>query len=124
MPYATHEVVNQPPPRMGYNVFTGDPALPAAVAREGAGWAAGDLTELGALAGTEEALEWGRLANENQPVLLTHDRFGHRLDRIDYHPAYHRLMATAVAAGMHGYPWAEAIPGSHVARAAKMIVWS
>ncbi|MCJ7725323.1 MAG: acyl-CoA dehydrogenase family protein, partial [Acidimicrobiia bacterium] len=124
MAFATHEVVNQPPPRSGFNVFGDDQALSAALDREGAGWAAADLADLGALAGSEEALEWGRLANENQPVLLTHDRFGHRLDRIDFHPAYHRLMGTAISAGMHAYPWAEAVPGSHVARAAKMIVWS
>lgn len=124
MAFATHEVVNQPPPRSGFDVFGGDRALVSALDREGAGWAAADLADLGARAGSEEAMEWGRLANENQPVLLTHDRFGNRLDRIDFHPAYHRLMATAVSAGMHAYPWVEALPGSHVARAAKMIVWS
>jgi len=124
MPFTTHDVVNQPPPRSGHNVFTEDVGLVDALSREGAGWAAHDITELGGLAGSEQAIEWGRLANENQPILQTHDRSGYRIDRIDYHPAYHRLMATAVSFGMHGYPWSEAAPGSHVARAAKMIVWS
>ncbi len=124
MPFATHDVVNQPPPRVGHNVFTEDTALADGLARECAEWAAGDISDLGELAGSEQAMEWGRLANENQPILQTHDKYGHRIDRIDFHPAYHRLMATAVSSGMHAYPWAEAAPGSHVARAAKMIVWS
>ena len=124
MPYATHEVLNQPPPLEDHDVFALDAALGEALEREGAGWAAGDLGDLGSLAGTPGALEWGRLANENPPVLLTHDRFGHRIDRVEYHPAYHHLMETAVRAGMHATPWAEGRPGAHVARAAKMIVWS
>ncbi|MCB2224565.1 MAG: acyl-CoA dehydrogenase family protein [Actinobacteria bacterium] len=124
MPHTTHDVINQVPPREGHNVFTEDAALAEALAREGAGWAAGDLEALGARAGDPEAIEWGRLANEYDPVLQTHDRFGHRLDRIDFHPAYHHLMDTAVTNGIHAHPWAEAEPGSHVARAVKLIVWS
>ena len=124
MPYTTHEVLNQPPPREGHDVFSEDAALVEGLAREGAGWAAGDLADLGRRAGSPEAMEWGRMANTCEPVLETHDRFGNRLDRIDYHPAYHRLMATAVESGAHAFPWTEARPGSHVARAAKVMVWS
>jgi putative acyl-CoA dehydrogenase len=124
MSFSTHEVINQPPLLEGHNLFTLDRALQEAVEREGAAWAVDDLTALGELAGTPEAIEWGRLANENPPVLRTHDRFGHRRDWVEYHPAYHHLMETAVAHGMHATPWAENRPGGHVARAAKMIVWS
>ncbi len=124
MTFHTHDVINQPPLLEGHNPFTLDSALQEAMTREGAAWAADDLTALGELAGTHEAIEWGRLANEHPPVLRTHDRFGHRLDWVEYHPAYHELMATAVGYGMHATPWAERRPGGHVARAAKMIVWS
>jgi putative acyl-CoA dehydrogenase len=120
----THEVFNQPPPLEGHNTFTLDVALAEALAREGAGSTRSELEELGSLAGTPEAIEWGRLANENPPVLHTHDRSGHRIDRVEYHPAYHRLMATAVGHGLHATPWHEVRPGGHVARAAKMVTWS
>ena len=124
MQYPTHEVINQPPPLEGHNPFTLDLALGEALAREGAAWAADSLEELGALAGSAEAIEWGRLANENPPVLHTHDRFGHREDRIDFHPAYHQLMGIAIAAGLNAAPWADGRPGAHVVRAAKFIVWT
>ncbi len=124
MQYPTHEVTNQPPPLEGHNAFTLDLALGEALAREGAAGAADSLEELGEVAGTAEAIEWGRLANVNPPVLHTHDRFGHREDRIDFHPAYHQLMGIAIAAGLNAAPWADSRPGSHVVRAAKFIVWS
>ncbi len=78
MQYPTHEVVNQPPPLEGHDLFTLDGALGEALAREGAGWASDSLEELGDLAGSPEVIEWGRVANANFPVLDTHDRFGHR----------------------------------------------
>ena len=124
MQYPTHEVINQPPPLEGHNAFTLDLALGEALAREGAAWAADSLLELGKLAGTAEAIEWGRLANVNPPVLHTHDRFGHRLDRIDFHPLYHELMRIAIANGLNAAPWADSRPGSHVVRGAKFIVWT
>ena len=124
MQYPTHEVINQPTPLEGHNAFTLDLALGEALAREGAVWAADSLEEIGALAGSPEAIEWGRLANENPPVLHTHDRFGHRLDRIDFHPAYHQLMETAIAAGLNAAPWADGRAGAHVVRAAKFVVWT
>ncbi|MGD0394495.1 MAG: acyl-CoA dehydrogenase family protein [Acidimicrobiales bacterium] len=121
--FDTHDVFNQVPPLEGYDVFEADPALREAVDREGAGWARPDLTTLGILAGTGGAQELGRLANENRPVLRTHDRYGNRIDVVDYHPAYHELMGTSVAHGLHAGPWADPRDGAHVARAAKVIVW-
>ncbi|MCW2814030.1 MAG: alkylation response protein [Nocardioides sp.] len=119
----THDVTNQVPPLEGHDTAQ-DPALLAAVEREGAGWALDELHELGRLAGSEEAQEWGRLAERVPPVLRTHDRFGHRVDEVDYVPAYHQLMTTAVTHGLHGAPWADDRPGAHVARAAKFVAWN
>ena len=120
----THEVTNQPPPLQDYDVFSADEALRTATEREGAAWAHDALQALGTRAGTPEAIELGFAANRNEPELRTHDRYGHRVDRVDYHPAYHRLMTVAVEAGLHGAPWADARPGAHVARAAGFITWS
>ncbi|MBV8463398.1 MAG: isovaleryl-CoA dehydrogenase [Acidimicrobiales bacterium] len=121
--YETHEVFNQAPPFEGQNLFASDAALSEAVDREGAGWARGELDALGACAGDPATLELGRLANVHRPELRTFDRFGHRIDVVDYHPAYHELMRTAVARGLHAAPWADPRPGAHVARAAKVLVW-
>ena len=103
---ATHEVTNQPPPLEGYDVFGADAALVEAVEREGAGWAVDDLHALGRLAGSPEAIGWGFDANRHPPELRTHDRYGHRIDEVAYHPAYHELMQVAVSHGLHGAPWA------------------
>jgi putative acyl-CoA dehydrogenase len=119
----THDVFNQAPPLEGHNLFTSDRALREALDREGAPWAAADLESLGALAADPATIELGRLANVYRPELRTHDRFGHRIDVVDYHPAYHQLMGTAVANGLHAAPWADPRPGAHVARAAKVLVW-
>ncbi len=119
----THEVTNQVPPLVGHDTAQ-DPALLAAVEREGAGWALDEIHALGRLAGTEEAQEQGRLAERVPPVLRTHDRYGHRVDEVDYVPAYHQLMTTAVEHGLHGAPWADERPGAHVARAAKFLAWN
>jgi putative acyl-CoA dehydrogenase len=121
---ATHDVTNQPPPLEGYDVFGADAALVEAVEREGAGWAVDDLHALGRLAGSPEAIEWGFAANRNPPELRTHDRYGHRIDEVAYHPAYHELMRVAIGHGLHGAPWAVEQPGAHVARAAGFVVWS
>ncbi|HKH23819.1 MAG TPA: isovaleryl-CoA dehydrogenase [Acidimicrobiales bacterium] len=120
----THEVTNQPPPLDGYDVFGADAALVEAVEREGAGWAADDLHALGRLAGSPEAIGWGFDANRNPPELHTHDRYGHRIDEVAYHPAYHELMRVAVSHGLHASPWAVDRPGTHVARAAGFVTWS
>ncbi|MFF0579033.1 isovaleryl-CoA dehydrogenase [Streptosporangium saharense] len=119
----THDVFNQVPPLAGHDV-SADAALTAGVEREGAGWAIGELRALGTLAGSERAIEWGRLANEHPPVLRTHDAGGHRIDEVEFHPAWHELMAVAVGEGLHAAPWASAAPGAHVARAAKFYLWS
>jgi putative acyl-CoA dehydrogenase len=118
----THEVFNQPPALTGYDVAD-DAALLGAMRREGAGWATEAVRELGRMAGSAQAQEWGRQANENPPVLRTHDRFGHRIDEVEFHPAWHQLMTVAVRHGLHAAPWQDARPGAHVARAAGFYVW-
>jgi putative acyl-CoA dehydrogenase len=120
---ATHEVLNQPPPLAGYDVAA-DAALTEAVVREGAGWALDDLHRLGRLAGSSEPQRWADEANRYEPRLLTHDRYGHRLDEVEFHPSWHRLMDVAVSEGLAGAPWAATRPGTHVARAAGVFTWS
>ncbi len=122
-PRTTHDVRNQVPPLAGHDVAA-DPALLEAVEREGAGGAAAELHELGLLAGQAETAELARLANEHPPVLRTYDRYGNRIDEVEFHPAWHALMDTAVGHGLHAAPWADPRPGAHVARAAKFYVWS
>ena len=119
---ATHDVTNQVPPLVGQDIST-FPALLEALHREGAGWAEPEVRELGALANGHEAQEWGRLANEHPPVLRTHDRYGNRIDEVDYLPQYHHLMRTAVEHGLHAAPWIATDAGAHVARASKMLAW-
>jgi putative acyl-CoA dehydrogenase len=119
---ATHEVFNQVPPLVGTDIST-HPALLEGLHREGAGWAEREVREIGALGNGEHFQEAGRLANEHPPVLRTHDRFGNRVDEVEYLPQYHELMATAVAHGLHGAPWVDDRPGAHVARAAKVVSW-
>ena len=119
----THEVHNQVPPLVGHDT-SADAALREGLAREGAGWALPEVAELGRLAGTAEAQQLGRLAERHRPVLHTHDRYGHRIDEVEYTPAYHELMRTAVGHGLHGAPWSDDRPGAHVARAAKFMVWN
>jgi putative acyl-CoA dehydrogenase len=121
---ATDEVLNQPPPLEDYDVFGADTALVEAVPRHGASWAVSSLHSLGARAGSAESIGWGFTANENAPRLRTHDRFGHRIDAVDYHPAYHELMRVAVGNELHGGPWRNPRDGAHVARAAGFMVWS
>ncbi len=118
--FATHEVFNQPPPLVDYNVFTGDRALQEAVQREGAGWALERLAGFGQALGRAETIDWGGQANRNPPVLQSFDRYGRRRDTIEFHPAWHSLMTLAVAEGIHTAPWAEPRPGAHVARAAQV----
>jgi putative acyl-CoA dehydrogenase len=118
----THEVFNTPPPLVGVNAFTSDASLTGARA------ALTDvevkpLTALGELAGSEQAQDWGRLANSNPPLLRTHDRFGHRIDEIEFHPAWHELMGVAVGNGLHGTPWQDSGPNNHLLRALKFYVW-
>jgi putative acyl-CoA dehydrogenase len=118
--FATHEVLNQPPPLVDYNVFTSDRALQEAVEREGGGWALEHLAGFGQALGRAETIEWGFQANRNPPVLQGFDRYGQRRDTVEFHPAWHSLMALAVGEGVHTGPWAEPRPGAHVARAAQV----
>jgi putative acyl-CoA dehydrogenase len=118
----THEVFNQPPVLTGYDVAR-DPAMLDALRREGAGWAEDGVRELGRLAGSARVQEQGRQANEHPPVLRTYDRFGHRIDEVEFHPAWHELMTVAVRHGLHAAPWRDQRPGAHVARAAGFYVW-
>ena len=120
---ATHDVLNQVPPLVDHDT-SAHPALREGLEREGAGWALPELVELGRLAGTAQAQQLGRVAERSKPVLHTHDRYGHRTDDVEYDAAYHQLMTTAVAHGLHGAPWADPRPGAHVARAAKFSVWN
>jgi putative acyl-CoA dehydrogenase len=114
---------NQVPPLTGYNLFLSDRTLLQAVAREGAGWAREQISELGRLLGAEEAQRWGFEANENKPVLHTHDRFGNRRDEVVFHPAWHNLMRTSVENRLHCLPWEPANrSGAHLARAALMML--
>ncbi|NJQ03835.1 acyl-CoA dehydrogenase family protein [Streptomyces zingiberis] len=125
MAATTHTVTNQAPPLVGYDVFTADAALAEAVARHAApGHLAeirAELGELGRAAGSSQAQRWGVQANENRPVLRTHDRYGNRLDEVEFHPAYHRLLGHAVSAGLTG-AWRR--PDGHLRRAAGFMIWS
>ncbi|HSK26670.1 MAG TPA: acyl-CoA dehydrogenase family protein [Jiangellales bacterium] len=122
MPH-THDVTNQPPPLTGHDVFGGDPALVDAVRRYAAGAEPG-LHDLGRRAGSAEARHWADEADGFPPRLRTHDRYGHRVDEVDFHPSWHRLMEVAVGAGLHAAPWLDPRPGAHAARAAGFLVWS
>ncbi|HET9109651.1 MAG TPA: isovaleryl-CoA dehydrogenase [Ktedonobacterales bacterium] len=122
--FATHEVINQPPPLVGYNLYQQDAALREGVAREGAGWTEERLREIGEVAGSEEAIQWGEEANRYPPELRAYDRYGHRIDEVSFHPAWHELMRRAVGWGLHASPWREPQPGAHVARAAGFLIWS
>ncbi len=124
MLYATHEVFNQPPLLEDYNPFTADPALREAVRREGADWAEDELTAFGELTGKPVIIMLGDLANRHPPRLITHDRYGHRVDEVEYHPAYHQLMRIGVEAEIHALPWNHPRPGAHVARAARHFLFT
>ncbi len=114
----THLVENQPPPLRDYNPYLQDAALCESVAREGAAWAEPMLQAFGTLTGSREVIELGFAANENKPVLFTHDSYGHRIDEVRFHPAYHRLMDISMEHGLHAAHWRAPRAGAHVARAA------
>ena len=115
---------NQPPPLVDYNLFEADAPLREALEREGGAWAQNQVQDLGRLAGTQEAIDWGFQANAHPPQLRTHDRFGNKIDEVEFHPAWHRLMEVAVGHGLHAMPWREPRPGAHAARAAAFYIWS
>ena len=115
----THIVENQPPALRDTNLYQQDVALREAVAREGAAWAEADLQAFGELTGSAKMIELGFQANENKPVLYTHDNYGHRIDEVRFHPAYHQLMKVALEHGLHASHWLQPQAGAHVARAAR-----
>ncbi|HTD28757.1 MAG TPA: isovaleryl-CoA dehydrogenase [Xanthomonadaceae bacterium] len=118
--FQTHVVENQPPPLVPYDAYGSDTPLREAVEREGGGWAGAELAAYGALAGGE-LQELGILANAHRPQLHTHDRYGERVDQVEFHPAYHQLMRCATEHGVSGFAWRHAgRPGAHVARAGLM----
>jgi putative acyl-CoA dehydrogenase len=119
----THKVDNQPPPLRDHDAYAENRPLVEAVQRFEAGWAEERLSSLGRAA-TGRPLEWGRLANENPPVLRTHDRYGNRIDEVEFHPAWHELMRVSIENAIHALPWRESRPGAHVARGALMIAIS
>lgn len=115
---------NQAPLLVGHNVVTADRALSEAVTRYADSAAVDALADLGSLAGTVQAREHGMVANTAPPVLRCYDRYGHRIDEVEFHPSWHWLMAKAVGYGLHAAPWASADPAAHVRRAAGFIAWS
>ncbi|MGE2732231.1 acyl-CoA dehydrogenase family protein [Mycolicibacterium vaccae] len=119
----THVVTNQVPPLENFNPAA-SPVLTEALIREGGEWGIDEVHQVGALGGSTRAQRWGELADRNRPVLHTHDRYGHRVDEVEYDPAYHELMTAAIGHGLHAAPWADDRAGSHVVRAAKMSVWT
>ncbi|MFI8189986.1 acyl-CoA dehydrogenase family protein [Streptomyces sp. NPDC085946] len=125
MARSTHSVTNQPPPLAGYDVFTADRALVAAVERHLdpalREEARSELSGLGRSCGSAQVQEWGAQANEFPPRLRTHDRYGHRVDEVDFHPAWHRLLGKGVSAGLTA-AWNR--PGGHVRRAAAFLLWT
>ncbi|MFE6194665.1 acyl-CoA dehydrogenase family protein [Streptomyces sp. NPDC057838] len=122
---STHLVTNQVPPLVGYDVFSADRALAAAVERhlepELREEVLGELSALGRTSGSAQVQEWGAQANENPPRLRTHDRYGHRIDEVEFHPAWHRLLGKGVSAGLTA-AWGR--PAGHLRRAAAFVVWT
>ncbi|TWT10164.1 acyl-CoA dehydrogenase family protein [Reyranella sp. CPCC 100927] len=120
-PFETHTVENQARPLEDYNVFLGDKALVEAVVRDGGGWVQDRAAAFGAACGAAATVRDAELAERFTPQLRTHDRFGRRIDEVEFHPSYHTLMRLAFEAGIHALPWTERRPGAHVARAALYI---
>jgi putative acyl-CoA dehydrogenase len=122
---STHEVTNQAPPLNGYNVFSADPALREGIERWGRAADRPELEALGALAGGVEAQTWADQADRNPPILCSHSPQGVRIDEVDFHPAWHRLLGTAVSYGLTAEPWTKPErTGAHVRRAAGFVAWS
>lgn len=115
----THEVTNQVPPLLGSNLYSIDLPLQQWVHRYHGDWADEQLHAYGQLAGGP-LMQAGFLANQHPPVFHSHDRYGHRVDLVEFHPAYHELMSAGIAHGITSAPWSKPHPGAHVARAATM----
>lgn len=115
---ATHEVFNQATPFEDVNLFETDLPLKEALQREGGGWAGARVSQLGEICGSAKVLRQGADANNFPPALKSHDRFGHRIDEVEFHPAWHELMHLGFTHGIHALPWREPRIGANVARAA------
>jgi putative acyl-CoA dehydrogenase len=122
-PEITHEVFNQSTPLVDQNLFTGNQALQDALRFNLPGFDAARFAALGAVAGSAEMQRHARLANTYSPQLKSHDRFGHRIDEVEFHPSYHALLAAAMQQGLHGTPWTQG-PGAHVERAAAFMLFT
>lgn len=120
--WETHDVTNQSPALVDYNLYLQDLALQEALQREGASWAHAQLEQWGAELGRAESQENGRLANEYPPVLKTFDARGHRIDQVEFHPAWHQILQDVTRRGLHTGPWVDERAGSHVARAAAYLL--
>ncbi|MDQ1247795.1 MAG: putative acyl-CoA dehydrogenase [Actinomycetota bacterium] len=118
---ATHEVINQPQPLPDFDAVASDAALVDGLHAFGADPTS--VSDIGRAAGAAEAWHTGYLADTYTPVLHTHDRYGRRIDEVEFHPAWHELMATAVGHGLHAAPWVSAAPAPHVTRAAGFMAW-
>jgi putative acyl-CoA dehydrogenase len=123
-PHRTHEVANQSPPLVDYDVYSADVVLGEAIRTNEATWAESSLRDIGRAAGSVEAIAWGFEANANVPKLKLFDRYGCRVDEVEYHPSYHRLMEKAAGFGLHASAWSSPKPGAHVARAAGFFLWT
>ena len=120
----THEVFNQPQPLVGYNLFDTNRGLRDALKFNAPKLATKDLSALGASLGSAEMQAHARLANTHTPELHSHDRFGHRMDQVEFHPSYHVLMGAATRAGLHGTPWNGEGASPHVLRAAGFMLFT
>src|SRR5919202_5977869 len=118
------DVTNQSVPFEDVDYFEADVPLREALEREGGAWAVDRVRDAGVVAGSAEAQAHGRRAERNLPRLLTHDRYGHRIDRVDLDPSWHWLLREAIERGMAGLPWREPGPGAHVLRASLFYLWS
>ena len=114
----THTVFNQVPDLAGYNLFTSDPTLQRALAQYGARWHEEALVRYGAKLGEAQTLELGALANKFPPTLATHSRTGVRVDRVDFHPSWHALLALLRSEGLHALPFSHPRAGAWAARTA------
>jgi len=122
--YATHDVMNQATPLVGHNAFTDDRLLGEIAAREGIDWARPLLADAGGTVASAKVAGLARDANRMTPELETHDRFGHRIDQVEFHPAWHQLMALAIGHGTHALAWTAKKPGAHVARGILSYLWN
>jgi putative acyl-CoA dehydrogenase len=117
---ATHEVLNQPLPLVDYNAFEADIGLREAVIREDGAWGLERLRDFGAVVASAEALDHAKRAQRNVPVLKTHDRYGNRIDEVEYDPSMHWMLRLGVEREVNSLPWREPRPGAHVVRAGLM----